>query len=116
MMRDDKNRVMERRLLPPQAMPRLLGLPSRGMTAEHVPSHDRRADVYQLGLEHLRVLVVVAPGLAVPAPPGPKGDDPLMESFAAEAEGLLQALVRSGSVAVERHRDTQTQLGHVRSP
>lgn len=64
-VREHENRVMEGRVLPPPAPPWLLGVPSAGLTAEHVVPHDRRTDVRDLGLDHPRALVVVTPGLAM---------------------------------------------------
>jgi len=49
---DDEHRVMEGRVLPPPAPPRILGVPSAGVSAEHVATHDRRADVRGLILDH----------------------------------------------------------------
>ena len=122
-VREHENRVMEGRVLPPPAPPRLLGVPSAGMTPEHVAPHDRRADVRGLGLDHPRTLVVLAAGLAMCGPPDAKGHDPLMEPLATDAERLLQALAGSGSIAVERHReirrrslDTSRSPGNGRSP
>ena len=55
---------------------------------------------------HLAALPAV--GLA----PGLQGQGPLVELLPALAEGVLLALIRSGHVAVQRHRDLESHFRH----
>jgi hypothetical protein len=41
-----------------------------------------------------------------------EGKGPLVEALAADAEGVLDALVGAGGETVEGHRDLETQSGH----
>jgi len=86
------------------------------MPAEHVATHDGRPDVRQLVLHYRRTLVRLPALQPVRLSPGSQGEDPLVEVLPADAQRLLNALVGTGDVAVQREGDAKAQLGHVRSP
>src|SRR5205823_623746 len=55
-MGENEYGVMKRRILSPPAVPRLRRIPRARMAAEHVASHDRRADVGERFLDDLVAL------------------------------------------------------------
>src|SRR6185295_9747109 len=111
-MREHEHRVMKGWVVAPPAHPRFLRVPRARMAAEHVAAHDRRADVLQGLLDHLRALVDLAALHAVHRAPGLEREHPFVQLHAADAERVLHALLGPGDEAVERHRDPELELAH----
>jgi hypothetical protein len=84
------------------------------MAAEHVPAHDRGADVGQRLLHHTTAFVYLSTLEPMRRPPHREGERPFMQPISANAERVLRALLRPSGVAVERHGDPETELGHGR--
>ena len=104
--------MMVRRIISPPAHPRIVALPRAGVAAEHVPSHDSGANAGKRLLDDMIALVDVAAGQAVHGAPVCQWEGPLVETHAADAEGMVDALMWPGDEAVERHRDLKAQLRH----
>jgi hypothetical protein len=79
------------------------------MTPEHVAPHDRGADPRLRLLDHRAARIRRSARQTVRRPPNRERNHPVVEALAADAERILDALVRTGNEAVERHRDPQTQ-------
>ena len=112
MMSQHEHRMVVRRVWSPPSIPRRHGVPRAGMPAEHVPPHDRGAEVGDRLLDHLRALVDLPALAAVHLPEDRERKHPFMHPHAADAERIVDALIRSGDEAVERHRDLEAQPGH----
>src|SRR6185437_4459002 len=110
MVSEDENGVMERRIVSPPALPRLV--PRSRAAAEHVPAHDGRTGVAEDVLGERGARVDLAAFLAVALAERLERDQPVVELLAADPERLLWRLVRTGDEAVDRHRDVQLQLVH----
>jgi hypothetical protein len=63
------------------------------MATEHVPTHDRRADVGERLLDDAVALVVLAAPYAVHLPPRTEWKNRLVEPHAADAKGIVDALI-----------------------
>ena len=101
-MREHEGGRMERRLLPPPALPLLVG-PRAALVAELVAPHDLGANA---GTPVAREGVVDAGGPACLALHGakcPGGEEPLHQPGAGMPEGRLTGLVLAGAEAVERN-------------
>src|SRR5205823_14262870 len=70
MMSKHEHRVMVRGIVSPPTRPRGAAFPRAGVTAEHVPAHDRRTDVRERFLDNLIAFVDLATGLSVHRTPG----------------------------------------------
>ena len=102
-MRQNKYRAVVRGVFPPPAAPGIIG-PGTANRAEHVASHDPRADTYAKARRDIVVDAGSTAGLASDALEGARRDEPIVQSFTTDAEGLLASLERAGAVAVERDR------------
>src|SRR6476619_6837432 len=104
MMRQHEHRDAIRRLVTPPALPAVVR-PSATHGAEHVAAEYPRADVR----ESPRRAVVVGTGftalVALHVLPRPGVDKPVEQLGTADAQRMLQILVRSGAVAVDRYRE-----------
>src|SRR5678815_3124235 len=104
MMRQYEHRDAIRGLVPPPALPALIR-PRATHGAEHVAAEYPRADVR----ESPRRTVVVRTGFAVLVAlhvlPRSGVDKPVEQLGTADAQRMLQILVRSGAVAVDRYRE-----------
>lgn len=82
------------------------------MSAEHFPTHDRRTDSI---LDPKRDLVA-GPRLASLEPmhvlEGRGLEDPLVQSGSPHAQGVIDALPRTGEEAIERDVDSESELAH----
>src|SRR5262249_37922340 len=78
-------------------------------------AHDRGTDVCPAFLDHGGAGVDVASDLAVHLPERLEREDPLVQLHPADAERVLLVLIWAGDVAVQRHRDAESQLAHLRS-
>ena len=56
------------------------------------------------------------PSLAVHLPERLEREEPLVQLHPAHAEWVLLALVRAAGIAVQRHRDAESQLAHLSTP
>src|SRR2546430_13606769 len=112
MMSESEHGMVEWWIAPPPPIPRIRARPRAGVSAEHVPPHDRCADISGGLLDDTVAVVHLAPGLAVRLAPEAKREDPLVQPHAAHAEWVIDALVRAGDETVERHRDPESQLRH----
>ena len=111
-MSQHEYRVMERRIVPPPAVPRLAGLPRTGVAAKHVPPHQRGPDVGDRLFDHPVARVDLSAFLAHRLPPCREWKDPLVQPHAADPERVVHALAGTGDEAVEGHRDLEAQSGH----
>src|SRR3954452_13779340 len=110
MTREDEDRMVERRIVSPPALPRLVPRPRTA--AEHVPAHDGRAGAAEDVLRERRARIELAAFLAVALAERLERDQPAVELLTADAERMLRRLVGPGDEAVDRHRDVQLQLAH----
>src|SRR6185437_9721430 len=105
MVSEDENGVMERRIVSPPALPRLV--PRSRAAAEHVPAHDRRAGAAEDVLGERGARVDLAAFLAVAPAERLERVQPGVKILTADPERMLSRLVRAGDEAVDRHRDVQ---------
>src|SRR5207248_8925952 len=115
MVGEHEYRVMKRRIVAPPAFP-VFVLPFAADRSEHVAAHDRRADASITSRNELIVEALLAGTLrTVDLTEGAGGKRPFVQSAAAHAERIVQALVRSRRVAVERDREVvHAQFWHPR--
>src|SRR5204863_5671258 len=107
---EDENRMVIRWILSPPTPPRFFRIPGTGMSAEHVASHYRRADVGHRILDDLGAGVYCAAFHALHLTPDLERKHPLVEAHPTDAERILDALIGAGDEAVERHRDSETKF------
>src|SRR5438876_1310806 len=111
MMRQHEYRHMIGRLLAPPALPALVG-PGAADRAEHVPPQDPGTNAAQALLRDLVVDSDLAVGVAMHLLPGTRGEEPLHQLRAANAEGIVDVLVRAGAEAVDGNSEGgDTKLG-----
>ena len=91
MLSEDENLVVIRRVVSPPAGPGAALVPRTGMTAEHVPAHDRGPDVGGRIFDHLRTFVGFSTRHPEARPPDDEWKHPLVQPHAADAEGILPA-------------------------
>src|ERR1700692_2053987 len=84
------------------------------MATEHVTTHYGRADVGNRLVDDLRARVDFAALETMRRAPGLECERPLMQPHAADSKWVFNALAGAGDKPIERHRDLQAQLGHVR--
>src|SRR3954447_21514598 len=84
MVREDEDRMVERRLVAPPAVPRRIGRPWTRSAAEHVPAHDRGADVLQPLLHDRRALVDDASLQSVRIAPDREREHPRVQVLATD--------------------------------
>src|ERR687893_580107 len=94
----------------PPALPRFRFVPGARTAAEHVTSHNGRADVGELLLHHRRALIYLPAFHAMGPPPGLQRKYPLVQLLTANAKRLLQALVRTGDEAIQRKGYPESKL------
>jgi len=107
MVGEDEDRVMIGRIISPPAGPLLVRPPS-AYRPEHVAAHDRCPDPGEASGDEVVVETVLATLLPLHLQARSGLEHPGMEVLAADAEGILQALIRSGPVAVQR----DGEIGH----
>ena len=111
-MCEHENRVVEWRVIAPPSLPWILA-PRPTHRAEHVATHDRRADVLKSLAQHIVVNSRLAAAfVAVQRAEGFSGKGPVVNMDRAFAKRIFNALVRPGDVAVERYRDVESQFAH----
>ncbi len=86
-MREHEHRVMERRVGPPPAVPRLLGVPRAGVAAEHVAPHHGGADVGERLLDDPRAFVDLSAFEAVHRSPLRERKHPLVQAHRRRCRG-----------------------------
>src|SRR5690606_1913573 len=94
-------RAMVRRLLAPPAFPAVVSPRPAGM-GEHVAAQDPGADAFHAAPGEVLIYAALAVALAVHLLEGVGREEPFVQVLAADAEGILQALVRAGAEAVDR--------------
>ena len=97
---EHEDRVVERRVLAPPAVPARLA-PRPRAAAEHIAAHDRRADVLERALHHRRARVHLAALLPVRPAPRRERERPPVQMHPALPERLLDGRVGAGDEAVE---------------
>ena len=106
-----EHRMVKWRILAPPTPPRLIP-PRTPDRPEHVAAHDRGSDVRQTLLDHRGAGVHIAALLAVHLPKRLEREEPLVQIHPAATERALLVLAWTGDVAVQRHRDAESQLAH----
>src|SRR5436189_2123405 len=99
-----ERRAVVRRVLPPPAPPGVIG-PRTTNRAEHVASHDPRADALSKTRRDVVIDAAGAAGFAIDALERAGRDEPVVQRFTTNAEGILASLERAGAVPVERDRE-----------
>src|SRR5919206_337842 len=103
-MRQHEYRAVVRRVLPPPATPGVIG-PGTTNRAEHVASHDPRADALTKTPRDIVIDAGGAAGLTTDALERAGRDEPVVQRLTTDAEGIVASLARAGAVAVERDRE-----------
>src|SRR5262245_24208041 len=98
-MREDENRCMERRFFPPPTGPGIIS-PGAVSSAKHVSAHDGRANVVEIFPGDFVVWTGSSTLHAMDRAERPSGECPFMELLASLTERMLDALVRTGYIAV----------------
>src|SRR6476646_1638278 len=112
MMSEYEHRMMVRWIVTPPPHPWIGARPRTRVSTEHVPSHDGSAEVGVGLLDDAVAIVDLTARLAVHLPPKSEWEDPLVKPHAADAEWIVDALIRPGDETIERHRDSEAQLRH----
>src|SRR5205085_2478631 len=107
-----EDRRVIRRVVAPPASPFGVAAPRTGTATEHLSSHHVGADVRPCLLEHRGALVDDAALLTDLAAPDLEIEHPEVEVLSADAERLVDALVRPRQIAVERDGDLETNDAH----
>ncbi len=111
-MREHEDRLAERRIVAPPALPRVRAPLATGRRAELAATHDLGADVRIVLRDDGAACVLLAALHALELAPRPQHRGPVVQPLTVRAEGLLHGLVRSGDVAVQRDRDVRACLAH----
>ena len=96
--------VVVRRVVTPPTGPILVG-PFAANRSEHVAAHDRRADPGPESGSELVIDPLTPTVFATHLVEHASGDEPVVQSLAADAERIIEALIRSGGVAVDGDAD-----------
>ena len=102
-MSQDEDWMTKGRFLSPPAGPIAL-VPRATYRAEHVPTHDRCADTRSPFREELVVDPLISAFIADHLTPAASGEDPFVELSAADPQRMVEILVGSRGVTVERDR------------
>jgi hypothetical protein len=82
---------------------------------EHIATHDPCTDIVEATRGEVVINARRAPLFAGHLPKRAGGDDPFVQRFAADAEGIVAILLRAGAVAVEGYGEgVDAELRHVR--
>jgi hypothetical protein len=103
MVGEHEDRVVVGRILPPPPLPVFVPplVPHR---TEHVAAHHGGADAGEARGHRVVVDAGGAARLADHGPPGARLEHPLVQARTADTEWVLQILIGTGDVPVERHR------------
>src|SRR3954447_18482436 len=112
-MGQDEDRLVERWIVPPPALPRIIAPWSARRRSELASSHDLGADVRVHLVDDTTADVLLATLHTGAFTPCLEPDQPVVQPFATYAEGLLLGLIRSRAVAIDRDRDMGPDLAHV---
>src|SRR4029077_16707194 len=104
-VREDEHRRVVGRVIAPPAAPGLVG-PRAAHGTEHVAPEDPGADIPEPARHEVIVHAALATLAAEQLACRSRGKHPLVQRVAAHAQGLVAALVRTGAVAVDRHRES----------
>src|SRR3954466_5613564 len=99
-MAGGKDGLVDRRIVTPPALPRIVAPRAATRRAEFASTHDLGADVRSLLVQHGGADVFLATPHPRHSRPPFQRDDPRVEPFATFAEGLVLGLVRTGDVPV----------------
>src|SRR6476620_6106692 len=99
-VRDNEDRHVERRIVAPPTIPRLIS-PRSISAAKHVTSHDGCSDIVKIFLGDFIVGSGRASLHSVNRAKGPRRECPLVQLLTALAERILNALISHGHIAVE---------------
>ena len=114
MMREHEHVGVIRRRVAPPALPVVIG-PVAANRAEHVAAEDPGADVLETTGHEIIVHAGGALTLSNHAPEGARVRHPFVEREAAAAKRVVEVLVRTRSIAVERDREgMDAKPGHTR--
>jgi hypothetical protein len=108
---ENEHRAVVGRVVSPPALPGVVA-PGARPAAEHVPAHDDRADVAEDPLGDRRARVDLPAFLSMALAERLERHHPLVKLLPSDPEPVLLALVGTGDVAVERHRNAQLELAH----
>lgn len=89
MVGEDEDRLVERRVLTPPALPRIVAPGAAARRAELAPTHDLGADVRVLLVEDDTADALLAALQPVGLAPGSEPQHPVVKPFAALSEGVL---------------------------
>src|SRR5690348_11149111 len=116
MRRQHEYRYVIGRIGSPPPLPGLVG-PGAADGTEHVSSQDPRADVLEAAGGEVFVGPRGAALLAEHAPESARRERPLVQSPSADAHGILQALRRTRTEAIDRDRErSHADFGHWHLP
>jgi len=93
--------MMERRIVLPPTLPRVVGIPWTGVAAEHMAAHDGGADVCVLFFDDGVALVHFAALEIVRGSPGAERKHPFVEILTADTQRILHTLVGAGNETVQ---------------
>ena len=93
-----------RRLVAPPALPAVIR-PRAPDGPEHVAAENPRADTGEAVLRHSLSIPVSPSVLSVHPAPHARGEEPLHQLGAVDAERVLEILIRPGAVAVDGDRE-----------
>jgi len=111
-MRQHEHRHVIRGFVAPPAFPAFIR-PGTADRAEHIAAENPRPDSDESFRRHLVVDIRIAAFEPVHALPRSCVEEPVEQRGPADAERILQILMRAGAVAVDRDREgVDTQLGH----
>ena len=100
-MGDDEDRLSERRIVTPPALPGVIAPRASGGWAELPSTHDLGADVRDRLAEHVIADVLFAALHARVLAPRFQLNEPVVKPFASFAKRLLLGLIGPGNVAVQ---------------
>ena len=104
MMRQDEDRRVIGRLVAPPALPAFVR-PRATDRAEHVTPKNPRAEPGQSLSGTIVIDARLSAFVAVHVLPSARGEEPLHQGHAADADGILQVLAGSCSITVDRNRE-----------
>jgi hypothetical protein len=114
-VRQNKHRAMEWRFVAPPASPCPVG-PGAPNGAEHVPADDPGTKIIEPPRSEIVIDPTCAAFLSMHPPPGASGNQPVVQGLTADAERIVNALIRTRSVAVNRDGEVlNPDSGHLQA-
>jgi hypothetical protein len=105
MVRENKYRFVIRRIVTPPALPLVIG-PWAADRPEHIASQDPRADPVRRARRKIIVNARRAVLTALHPLKRARGDEPLMQVFATNAQRIIEALIGACAKPIERYCKT----------